>query len=132
MAPHSLVGMLVVPAQTEEVITVDADGDKPYEFLIGYDAMVSARLVDVKVFGGLPGSNPGNIIGASEWSTAVYNRKENNYKVSLGEGVMPHPQYTAGGIGALVDEIEGSIEWRAGVGWASMTKMLWLWLIWVM
>ncbi|GDX50796.1 hypothetical protein LBMAG26_16550 [Bacteroidota bacterium] len=116
VAPHSLVGMLVVPAQTEEVITVDADGDKPYEFLIGYDAMVSARLVDVKVFGGLPGSNPGNIIGASEWSTAVYNRKENNYKVSLGEGVMPHPQYTAGGIGALVDEIEGSIEWRAG-GW---------------
>ena len=78
--------------------------------------MVSAQLVDARVYGGLPGSNPGNVVGKSDWATAVYNRKENNYKVSLGEGVVPHPQYSAGGLGALVDEIQGSIEWRAG-GW---------------
>jgi hypothetical protein len=34
----------------------------------------------------------------------------------MSEGLTPHPQYSAGGAGALVDEIEGSKEWRAG-GW---------------
>ena len=113
---NSIQGMLMFGENREEIITLDADGEKPYEFLIGYDAVVSAQLVDVKVYGGLPGSNPGNVVGKSDWATAVYNRKENNYKVSLGEGVVPHPQYSAGGLGALVDEIQGSIEWRAG-GW---------------
>ena len=113
---NSIQGMLIFGENREETITLDADGEKPYEFLIGYDAVVSAQLVDVKVYGGLPGSNPGNVVGKSDWATAVYNRKENNYKVSLGEGVVPHPQYSAGGLGALVDEIQGSIEWRAG-GW---------------
>lgn len=113
---NSIPGMLIFGENREEIITLDADGEKPYEFLIGYDAVVSAQLVDVKVYGGLPGSNPGNVVGKSDWATAVYNRKENNYKVSLGEGVVPHPQYSAGGLGALVDEIQGSIEWRAG-GW---------------
>ncbi|MDA0784297.1 MAG: GH92 family glycosyl hydrolase [Bacteroidetes bacterium] len=113
---NSIQGMLIFGENREEIITLDADGEKPYEFLIGYDAVVSAQLVDVKVYGGLPGSNPGNVVGKSDWATAVYNRKENNYKVSLGEGVVPHPQYSAGGLGALVDEIQGSIEWRAG-GW---------------
>ncbi len=113
---NSIPGMLMFGENREEIITLDADGEKPYEFLIGYDAVVSAQLVDVKVYGGLPGSNPGNVVGKSDWATAVYNRKENNYKVSLGEGVVPHPQYSAGGLGALVDEIQGSIEWRAG-GW---------------
>ena len=113
---NSIQGMLIFGENREETITLDADGEKPYEFLIGYDAVVSAQLVDVRVYGGLPGSNPGNVVGKSDWATAVYNRKENNYKVSLGEGVVPHPQYSAGGLGALVDEIQGSIEWRAG-GW---------------
>ena len=113
---NSIPGMLIFGENREEIITLDADGEKPYEFLIGYDAVVSAQLVDVRVYGGLPGSNPGNVVGKSDWATAVYNRKENNYKVSLGEGVVPHPQYSAGGLGALVDEIQGSIEWRAG-GW---------------
>ena len=113
---NSIPGMLIFGENREEIITLDADGEKPYEFLIGYDAVVSAQLVDVTVYGGLPGSNPGNVVGKSDWATAVYNRKENNYKVSLGEGVVPHPQYSAGGLGALVDEIQGSIEWRAG-GW---------------
>jgi len=113
---NSIPGMLIFGENREEIITLDADGEKPYEFLIGYDAVVSAQLVDARVYGGLPGSNPGNVVGKSDWATAVYNRKENNYKVSLGEGVVPHPQYSAGGLGALVDEIQGSIEWRAG-GW---------------
>ena len=113
---NSIPGMLIFGENREEIITLDADGEKPFEFLIGYDAVVSAQLVDVRVYGGLPGSNPGNVVGKSDWATAVYNRKENNYKVSLGEGVVPHPQYSAGGLGALVDEIQGSIEWRAG-GW---------------
>ena len=113
---NSIPGMLIFGENREEIITLDADGEKPYEFLIGYDALVSAQLLDVKVYGGLPGSNPGNVMGKSDWATAVYNRKENNYKVSLGDGVVPHPQYSAGGLGALVDEIQGSIEWRAG-GW---------------
>ena len=113
---NSIPGMLIFGENREEIITLDADGEKPYEFLIGYDAVVSAQLVDVRVYGGLPGSNPGNVVGKSDWATAVYNRKENNYEVSLGEGVVPHPQYSAGGLGALVDEIQGSIEWRAG-GW---------------
>ncbi len=113
---NSIPGMLIFGENREEIITLDADGEKPYEFLIGYDAVVSAQLVDVRVYGGLPGSNPGNVVGKSDWATAVYNCKENNYKVSLGEGVVPHPQYSAGGLGALVDEIQGSIEWRAG-GW---------------
>ena len=113
---NSIQGMLMFGENREEIITLDADGEKPYEFLIGYDAVVSAQLVDVKVYGGLPGSNPGNVVGKSDRATAVYNRKENNYKVLLCEGVVPHPQYSAGGLGALVDEIQGSIEWRAG-GW---------------
>ncbi len=113
---NSIPGMLMFGENREEIITLDADGEKPYEFLIGYDAVVSAQLVDVKVYGGLPGSNPGNVVGKSDRATAVYNRKENNYKVLLCEGVVPHPQYSAGGLGALVDEIQGSIEWRAG-GW---------------
>ena len=113
---NSIPGMLIFGENREEIITLDADGEKPYEFLIGYDAVVSAQLVDARVYGGLPGSNPGNVVGKSDWATAVYNRKENNYKVSLGDGVVPHPQYSAGGLGALVDEIQGSIEWRAG-GW---------------
>ena len=113
---NSIPGMLIFGENREEIITLDADGEKPYEFLIGYDAVVSAQLVDARVYGGLPGSNPGNVVGKSDWATAVYNRKENNYKVSLGEGVVPHSQYSAGGLGALVDEIQGSIEWRAG-GW---------------
>jgi len=113
---NSIPGMLIFGENREEIITLDADGEKPYEFLIGYDALVSAQLLDVKVYGGLPGSNPGNVMGKSDWATAVYNRKENNYKVSLGDGVVPHPQYSAGGLSALVDEIQGSIEWRAG-GW---------------
>jgi hypothetical protein len=113
---NSIPGMLIFGENREEIITLDADGEKPYEFLIGYDAVVSAQLVDARVYGGLPGSNPGNVVGKSDWATAVYNRKENNYKVSLGDGVVPHPQYSAGGVGALVDEIQGSIEWRAG-GW---------------
>jgi len=113
---NSIPGMLIFGENREEIITLDADGEKPYEFLIGYDAVVSAQLVDARVYGGLPGSNPGNVMGKSDWATAVYNRKENNYKVSLGDGVVPHPQYSAGGLGALVDEIQGSIEWRAG-GW---------------
>ena len=113
---NSIPGMLIFGENREEIITLDADGERPYEFLIGYDAVVSAQLVDARVYGGLPGSNPGNVVGKSDWATAVYNRKENNYKVSLGDGVVPHPQYSAGGLGALVDEIQGSIEWRAG-GW---------------
>ena len=113
---NSIPGMLIFGENREEIITLDADGEKPYEFLIGYDAVVSAQLVDARVYGGLPGSNPGNVVGKSDWATAVYNRKENNYKVSLGDGVVPHSQYSAGGLGALVDEIQGSIEWRAG-GW---------------
>ena len=113
---NSIPGMLIFGENREEIITLDADGEKPYEFLIGYDAVVSAQLVDARVYGCLPGSNPGNVVGKSDWATAVYNRKENNYKVSLGDGVVPHPQYSAGGLGALVDEIQGSIEWRAG-GW---------------
>ena len=113
---NSIPGMLIFGENRDEIITLDADGEKPYEFLIGYDAVVSAQLVDARVYGGLPGSNPGNVVGKSDWATAVYNRKENNYKVSLGDGVVPHPQYSAGGLGALVDEIQGSIEWRAG-GW---------------
>ena len=117
---------------------MDADGEMPYEFVISYDAMVSARLVDTRVYGGLPGSNPakkggvqkgdaqkdpqgGESVGApstgtSDWATGVFNKKENNYSITLGDGVIPHPQYSAGGAGALVDEIQGSKEWRAG-GW---------------
>ena len=100
-------------------------GDYDFEFTIAYDATVSARLVDAKVYGGLPGSNPGDAkngnlgevgLGTSDWATARFNRKENEYRVSMAEGLTPHPQYGAGGAGALVDEIEGSEEWRAG-GW---------------
>ena len=112
---NNIPGMILA-GEGVEIITVDADGEKPYEFLLGYDAVVSAKLVDTKVYGGLPGSNPGNVTGTSDWATAVYNRKQNDFKVSLAEGLMPHPQYSAGGMGALVDEIEGSKEWRAG-GW---------------
>jgi predicted alpha-1,2-mannosidase len=129
---------LRVEAGKTEVITVDADGEMPYEFVISYDAMVSARLVDTRVYGGLPGSNPakkggvqkgdaqkdpqgGESVGApstgtSDWATGEFNKKENNYSITLGDGVIPHPQYSAGGAGALVDEIQGSKEWRAG-GW---------------
>jgi len=112
---NNIPGMILA-GEGVEIITVDADGEKPYEFLLGHDAVVSAKLVDTKVYGGLPGSNPGNVTGTSDWATAVYNRKQNDFKVSLAEGLMPHPQYSAGGMGALVDEIEGSKEWRAG-GW---------------
>ena len=116
---------LNVKAGTVETITVEADGENAYEFTITYDAQVSARLVDAKVYGGLPGSNPGKALdgnlasvdfGKSDWTTAKFNRKQNSYGVKLGEGVVAHPQYSAGGAGALVDEIEGSKEWRAG-GW---------------
>jgi hypothetical protein len=55
-------------------------------------------------------------LGQSDWATGVFNKKENNYSIALGDGVIPHPQYSAGGAGALVDEIQGSKEWRAG-GW---------------
>lgn len=100
-------------------------GDYDFEFTIAYDATVSARLVDARVYGGLPGSNPGDAqrgdldkvgLGTSDWATAKFNRKQNSYRVILSEGLTPHPQYSAGGAGALVDEIEGSKEWRAG-GW---------------
>ena len=129
---------LLVQAGKTEVITAEADGEKPYEFVIAYDAMVSARLVNTRVYGGLPGSNPaqkGGVqkgdaqkdpqgvdglgspsTGSSDWATGVFNKKENNYSISLGDGVNPHPQYSAGGAAALVDEIQGSKEWRAG-GW---------------
>jgi hypothetical protein len=129
---------LLVQAGKTEVITAEADGEKPYEFVIAYDAMVSARLVNTRVYGGLPGSNPaqkGGVqkgdaqkdpqgvdgvgspsTGTSDWATGVFNKKENNYSISLGDGVIPHPQYSAGGSAALVDEIQGSKEWRAG-GW---------------
>lgn len=134
----SVPSALLVQAGKTEVITAEADGEKPYEFVIAYDAMVSARLVNTLIYGGLPGSNPaqkGGVqkadaqkdpqgvdgvgspsTGTSDWATGVFNRKENNYSISLGDGVIPHPQYSAGGAGALVDEIQGSKEWRAG-GW---------------
>lgn len=127
---------LWVEAGKMEVITVEADGEKPYEFVIAYDAMVSARLVNTRIYGGLPGSNPAGgrgsdqksqqesvgaalaleNTGTSDWATGSFNKKENNYSISLGDGAIPHPQYSAGGVGALIDEIQGSKEWRAG-GW---------------
>lgn len=121
----AIVSALVVKPGTMETITAEADGAKPYEFVVAYDAVVSARLVNTEVYGGLPGSNPaggkgdglGSVtLGQSDWATGEFNKKENDFKVQLGEGVIPHPQYSAGGAGALVDEIQGSIEWRAG-GW---------------
>lgn len=121
----AIVSALVVKPGTMETITAEADGAKPYEFVVAYDAVVSARLVSTEVYGGLPGSNPaggkgdglGSVtLGQSDWATGEFNKKENDFKVQLGEGVIPHPQYSAGGAGALVDEIQGSIEWRAG-GW---------------
>ncbi len=121
----AIVSALVVKPGTMETITAEADGAKPYEFVVAYDAVVSARLVSTEVYGGLPGSNPaggkgdglGSVtLGQSDWATGEFNKKENDFKVQLGEGVIPHPQYSAGGAGALVDEIQGSKEWRAG-GW---------------
>jgi len=121
----AIVSALVVKPGTMETITAEADGAKPYEFVVAYDAVVSARLTKTEVYGGLPGSNPavgkgdglGSVtLGQSDWATGVFNKKENNYSIALGDGVIPHPQYSAGGAGALVDEIQGSKEWRAG-GW---------------
>ncbi|MBM3438612.1 MAG: hypothetical protein FJX91_05710 [Bacteroidetes bacterium] len=121
----AIVSALVVKPGTMETITAEADGAKPYEFVVAYDAVVSARLVNTEVYGGLPGSNPaggkgdglGSVtLGQSDWATGEFNKKENNYSIILGDGVIPHPQYSAGGAGALVDEIRGSKEWRAG-GW---------------
>ena len=121
----AIVSALVVKPGTMETITAEADGAKPYEFVVAYDAVVSARLTKTEVYGGLPGSNPavgkgdglGSVtLGQSDWVTGVFNKKENNYSIALGDGVIPHPQYSAGGAGALVDEIQGSKEWRAG-GW---------------
>lgn len=121
----AIVSALVVKPGTMETITVEADGARPYEFVVAYDAVVSARLTKTEVYGGLPGSNPaggkvdglGSVtLGQSDWATGVFNKKENNYSIALGDGVIPHPQYSAGGAGALVDEIQGSKEWRAG-GW---------------
>ena len=121
----AIVSALVVKPGTMETITAEADGAKPYEFVVAYDAVVSARLVNTEVYGGLPGSNPaggkgaglGSVtLGQSDWATGEFNKKENDFKVQLGEGLIPHPQYSAGGAGALVDEIQGSKEWRAG-GW---------------
>lgn len=121
----AIVSALVVKPGTMETITAEADGAKPYEFVVAYDAVVSARLVNTEVYGGLPGSNPaggkgdglGSVtLGQSDWATGEFNKKENDFKVQLGEGVILHPQYSAGGAGALVDEIQGSKEWRAG-GW---------------
>jgi predicted alpha-1,2-mannosidase len=121
----AIVSALVVKPGTIETITAEADGAKPYEFVVAYDAVVSARLTKTEVYGGLPGSNPavgkgdglGSVtLGQSDWATGVFNKKENNYSIALGDGVIPHPQYSAGGAGALVDEIQGSKEWRAG-GW---------------
>ena len=121
----AIVSALVVKPGTMETITAEADGAKPYEFVVAYDAVVSARLTKTEVYGGLPGSNPavgkgdglGSVtLGQSDWATGVFNKKENNYSITLGDGVIPHPQYSAGGAGALVDEIQGSKEWRAG-GW---------------
>jgi predicted alpha-1,2-mannosidase len=121
----AIISALAVKPSTMETITAEADGEKPYEFVVAYDAVVSARLVNTQVFGGLPGSNPaggkgdglGSVtLGTSDWATGEFNRKENNFKIQLGEGVIPHVQYSAGGAGALVDEIQGSKEWRAG-GW---------------
>ncbi len=115
-----------------EFITVDAtdmevkdDGRKYYQLVVAYDAYVAARLKNALVYGGLPGSNPaggkgegpGSVtVGQSDWAAGEFNKKENDFKVQLGEGVIPHAQYSAGGAGALVDEIQGSKEWRAG-GW---------------
>lgn len=121
----AILSALVVKPGTMETITAEADGAKPYEFVVAYDAVVSARLVNTEVYGGLPGSNPaggkgdglGSVtLGQSDWATGEFNKKENDFKVQLGEGLIPHPQYSAGGAGALVDEIQGSKEWRAG-GW---------------
>jgi len=121
----AIISALVVKPGTMETITAEADGAKPYEFVVAYDAVVSARLTKTEVYGGLPGSNPaggkvdglGSVtLGQSDWATGVFNKKENNYSIALGDGVIPHPQYSAGGAGALVDEIQGSKEWRAG-GW---------------
>ena len=121
----AIVSALLVKPGTMETITAEADGAKPYEFVVAYDAVVSARLTKTEVYGGLPGSNPavgkgdglGSVtLGQSDWATGVFNKKENNYSIALGDGVIPHPQYSAGGAGALVDEIQGSKEWRAG-GW---------------
>ena len=121
----AIVSALVVKPGTMETITAEADGARPYEFVVAYDAVVSARLTKTEVYGGLPGSNPavgkgdglGSVtLGQSDWATGVFNKKENNYSIALGDGVIPHPQYSAGGAGALVDEIQGSKEWRAG-GW---------------
>ena len=121
----AIVSALVVKPGTMETITAEADGAKPYEFVVAYDAVVSARLTKTEVYGGLPGSNPavgkgdglGSVtLGQSDWATGVFNKKENNYSIALGDGVIPHPQYSADGAGALVDEIQGSKEWRAG-GW---------------
>ena len=121
----AIVSALVVKPGTIETITAEADGAKPYEFVVAYDAVVSARLTKTEVYGGLPGSNPavgkgdglGSVtLGQSDWATGVFNKKENNYSIALGDGVIPHPQYSTGGAGALVDEIQGSKEWRAG-GW---------------
>ena len=121
----AIVSALVVKPGTMETITAEADGAKPYEFVVAYDAVVSARLTKTEVYGGLPGSNPaggkvdglGSVtLGQSDWATGVFNKKENNYSIALGDGVIPHPQYSAGVAGALVDEIQGSKEWRAG-GW---------------
>ena len=121
----AIVSALVVKPGTMETITAEADGARPYEFVVAYDAVVSARLTKTEVYGGLPGSNPavgkgdglGSVtLGQSDWATGVFNKKENNYSIALGDSVIPHPQYSAGGAGALVDEIQGSKEWRAG-GW---------------
>ena len=50
----AIVSALVVKPGTMETITAEADGAKPYEFVVAYDAVVSARLVNTEVYGGLP------------------------------------------------------------------------------